>query len=120
MTAIIAGIIRFTNTKIVRPEIYERREIFKVDMSFERQAAFTFFILGIMFAATGYFQLRYASQTFDTIVAFAALITILLLALLSHKTNTALLKMYFENSPWAYENGQVFEKNANTPNSKSD
>lgn len=119
IAAFIAGIIRFTNTKVVRPEIYERRDIFHLDMSFERQASIIFFIVSVVLATTGFFQLKYISQTLDVAVAVAELILILLLALLSHKTNTVLMKMYFENSVWAYENGQVFEKDTNAHNQKA-
>jgi hypothetical protein len=119
ITALIAGIIRFANTQIVRPEIYERRDIFHLDMSFERQASIIFFILGVIFATTGFFQLQYASKILDITVATAVLVTILLLAFLTHKTNTVLMKMYFEKSIWSYEKGQVFEKNINASNQKT-
>ena len=110
MMLFVTAAIRFLNMKFANPNGYERKDIFDFDMMFERRASRLFFSMGVVFTAVGFIQLKQASYFLDIFVVISALLIILLLAFLSHKTNTFLIKLYFENTPWIYKNGQVFEK----------
>lgn len=119
MMLFVTATIRFLNTKFAKPDGYERKDIYKLDMMFERRASRLFFSMGIIFTAIGIIQLKYDLPVLNLSVAMSALLIILLLAFVSHKTNAFLIKMYFENTPWTYEHGQVFEKDTNTLEQKA-